>query len=272
MSLFSRLLTGKKSQRDRLEKELADLERDGRMHARVRLHDESLATLTLASGLVGFVADLSYGGVAVRFAAAAFPFKPSEQTEGNLKILHHHTRLSMNTVRRVNHSPTEIIVGFCLRHEAAESLLFLREFIEPSKCGESLGLIKQALRQSRYQSPQWHCWRGDGPTDLIAQTMPDTGELSEAILTFRLNKTYCELTLKNGLLKTNLIRNEDESTMLNGTARVMAGTASEDMRVLRTAIFILQASPLLCRQLTAPLISLARQQLDASSLHGVTGG
>ena len=272
MGLISKLLAIKKIKTDPLEAELASLVKDGRMHARIRLHDETIATLSVPSWMIGSVVDISYGGIAVRCAAAGFTFKPFEQVDGSLEILHNRTNLRMTTVRLVNHSPTEIIVGLCLHHDAPEGLLFLREFIEPSRCGESLGLIRPDLRQHRYQSPQWHCWRGDGPTDLIAQTAPGTGALSEAILTFRLNKTYCEVTYINDQIKTSLIRNEDESSLLNGTARVMASVGSEDVRVLRSALFILLASPILCRQLMAPLISLAHQQLDARAPKSVTSG
>ena len=261
MGLFDKLLGRKTHRLDAIDVELAAMVKDGRMHARMRLHDDTVATLALPNHLIGRVVDISYGGIAASFAGAKFPLQEGLQCEGSLKILGASTALLVTTIRVVAYHGDAAMVGFCLHHQAAGGLLFLRDFIEPSRCGESLALIGPELRQDRYQGSEWHCWRGDGPTDLIAQTHPGTGALSEAILTFRLNKTYCELTFKGGLLQVGIIRQEDESSLLNGTARAMASNVDDEVRVLRAGLYILQASPAPCRALSAPMIALARDRL-----------
>ena len=261
MGLFGKLLGRKTHRPDAVDAEIAAMVKDGRMHARMRLHDDTVAALTLPNQLTGRVIDISYGGIAASFAGMKKPLQEGAQCEGSLKILGASTALLVTTIRVVAYHGDTTMVGFCLHHHAAEGLLFLRDFIEPSRCGESLALIGPELRQARYQGSGWHCWRGEGPTDLLAQTQPGTGVLSEAILTFRLNKTYCELTFKGGLLQVGVIRQEDESSLLNGTARAMASNAHDEARVLRAGLYILLASPAPCRALSAPMIALARNRL-----------
>ena len=261
MGLFDKLLGRKMHRSDAADAELAAMVKDGRMHARMRLHDDTVATLTLPNHLIGRVVDISYGGIAASFTRAKSPLQDSVQCEGSLKILGASTALLVTAIRVVTYHGDATLVGFCLHHQAAGGLLFLRDFIEPSRCGESLALIAPELRQARYQGSEWHCWRGDGPTDLIAQTQPGTGALREAILTFRLNKTYCELTFKEGVIQVGIIRQEDESSLLNGTARAMASDVNDEVRVLRAGLYILLASPAPCRALSASMIALARDRL-----------
>jgi hypothetical protein len=191
---------------------------------------------------------------------------PATALIGTLKLLGHEVQTKMTIVRVASHAsgPEHAIGGFCMHHETPAALLFLRDFIEPSRHGESMGSLAKQHRHDRYQGEDWHCFRGDGPTDLILRTRGSEAELTpeEALLTFRMNEAYWELAFRQGQLKTGRVIGGVTMATDPGTAR-MGSTPDLDAKILRSATFILAAAPATCRALTAPILMQVKRALFA---------
>ena len=117
------------------------------------------------------------------------------------------------------------------------------------------------MKHERFKGDHWHCLRGEGPTDLILKTDGKTA-LEEALLTFRVNETYCEISFKNGQLRTGRMQNQKMSS--NGPLDVgaqMASTTDIDRSILRQGIYILMSAPTPCTGIVQPLLDLALKAL-----------
>lgn len=268
MSLFSKL--GKVFGRDSAPeaaamKELETLNKDGRLHARYLISGEGVARIELENGMAGIVKDVSYGGMAVKFELkdATTPTKIPDPLRARLHLLDRSIECVMALVRSV-HPPGQqtLYAGFAIRHESADTLIFMRDLIEPLRCGKSLTALDQSMRHERYKSAEWSCLRGDGPTDLIIRLTKDSLSLQEALLTFRISDSYCEVSFQNNTLRTGRMVGIGNSKMTVGSQ--MASTTDVDLTVLRQSICILLGAPPASRRLVAPLLkeSLRHLKID----------
>lgn len=272
MSLFSKFTKALKRgsetaefQADPLQAELATLNKDGRLHARYVLNIEQLASVRLDNGLSGVVKDVSYGGFAVRFAVTPDDSRPLEGELGaTLTVLDRTVRCKVVPVRVVKQSAT-IIAGLSLVHESATTLIFLRDFIEPLRCGRTLAPLSKEIRAEKFKGDDWTCLRGEGPTDLIIRSAQDGG-VAEALLTFRSHENYAELTFKNGTLKTG--RTLGKSHDPKNVGAQMASTATIDPTLIRQAICILANVPAELRRVVQPLLDEATRALNVSQITG----
>jgi hypothetical protein len=257
-SKIARALGGNAAEGDdpRLIKELESLNKDGRLHARYVVHGDGIATLKLDNGLSGIVKDISYGGMAVRFGQETQALQEGlpSSLRGTLHLLDQSVKCRLSPVRVVSQNSKVLFVGFSLHHEGPETLVFLRDFIEPLRCGRSMAALPTDLRQDRYRGPEWSCYRGEGPTDLLVKSLRDD-EIEEGLLTFRINEAYCEITYKNGVLKTG--RNIDRE----GVAVRMGSNIEANPQILRSAIYILMSSPAACRKVARPIMREAMKAL-----------
>ena len=246
-----------------LAKQLETLNQDGRLHARYVVNGDGIAALQLENGMTGTIKDISYGGMAVRFAAAG---QVPDQTlpkilKGTFILLDQRVECVLSPIRVVSQDSRVVFVGFSLHHERPETLVFLREFIEPLRCGKSLAPVAAEMRNERYRGAEWSCFRGDGPTDLILRASADGATVEEALLTFRVMDSYCDLTFKGGRLKTGRMLDKDPSGTLSVGGR-MASTVQMDRGILRQSIYILMSAPISSRALTRPLLEEALRVLE----------
>ncbi len=244
---------------DPLKEQLATLNKDGRLHARYVLYAENVGSLRLESGLTGIVKDVSYGGVAVRFDVTPDDRRPIEGELGaTLTLLDREIRCRIKPVRVVKQNAS-IFAGFQIVHEKPDTLVFLRDFIEPFRCGKTLMSIQDHVRNERFKGQEWTCLRGDGPTDLILRRGEDS-HMAEAMLTFKTMDGYGEVTFRNGLLRTGrTVKQKDNFVQSMGA--LIAQTDAPDAALLRHAICILAASPSDVRLAVQPLLDEATKAL-----------
>ncbi len=271
MSLFSKIAKALASTPEKapevtlLQAQLNTLTKDGRLHARHLIPFESMASLHLPNGLVGVIKDVSYGGLAVRFDPkdVLLAEQIANPTGATLIVLDRQIACVMSPVRVVKRDES-LFVGFHFKHESPDSLVFLREMIEPMRCGKSLNSLSEDMRNDRYKGADWTCLRGDGPTDLILKRVVGGGDLEEALMTFRIQESYFELSFKGGKLKTgkslNAASNWSANTLTVGAQ--MGSTTDLDKALLRQAVCILANAPGEQRQVLDGLIRLTMAALN----------
>ncbi len=244
---------------DPLKTELATLIKDGRLHTRYVLYADYVGTLRLDSGLTGVLKDISYGGLAVRFDVTPDDRRVIEgQLGATLTLLDRKIRCQVKPVRVVKQHAS-IFAGCHIVHESAQTLIFLREFIEAFRCGKSLVAIGESIRNERFRGQEWTCLRGDGPTDLILRRGQDN-QMAEAMLTFKTSHSYGELTFREGILRTGRVVKSSENSIQSMGAQ-MASTDVVDPTLLRQAICILASSPSDVRLAVQPLLDAAAKAL-----------
>jgi hypothetical protein len=228
------------------------------------LYADDLGSLRLIrDGLTGVVKDLSYGGFAVRFDVTPDDQRIlSGELSAELTILGRKIACKVTPVRVVKQHAS-IFAGFCVVHETADTLVFLREFIEPLRCGKSLMAISEAVRNERFKGQEWTCLRGEGPTDLILRRGEDS-HMAEAMLTFKTPTSYGELTYRNGILRTGRVIKTVENNVQSMGAQI-ASTDEPDPELLRQAICILAASPSDIRLAVQPLLDEATKALQRTT-------
>jgi hypothetical protein len=271
MGLFKKLTRSLRSGRadeTELLKPLESLNRNNRLHPRYLLPGNGLATLRLPDGTVGTVMDLSYGGIAVVYdrAVTTDPARLSSNLEADLTLLDRSIVCRLTPSRMVPQSGDRVLVGFRVQHDTPDALLFLREFIEPMRCGQTLASLPQDFRKERYRSPDWACLRGDGPVDILVRTEGGGGKLAEALLTFKMNDTYCELTFVDGKLRTgHAIKSGEGGLMALGTQ--MSQSAAIDKAVLRHAIAVIVGAPPTLQSALAGVLTETLEALRESRVH-----
>jgi hypothetical protein len=257
-----------------VQRELAALGKDRRLHLRCELPEERIATLKLSNGLVGDVRDLSYGGLAVRFDLkeqtvnfAANGALPAE-LKGDLTILDQSIACRLAPVRTFNKG-TMLLAGFSMYHDSPETLVFLREMIEPWRWSLTLAPLAASMRHERYKGDEWSCLRGDGPTDVVLK-QGRGGQPVEAHLTFRAASGYAELTFKDGQISTSLSIDDHSYDPMSATTR-MATTQEADRLVLRQAFYILLNLPERDRELAADVTRAVLAALGVETKARVDG-
>lgn len=261
---FTKALTRKddgdaKFKDDPLTQQLATLNKEGRLHARYVLDADNVGSLRLDDGRTGTIKNISYGGFAVRFDLTPDDNRPIDKQVGaTLTLLDRQIRCQVMPVRVVKQHAS-VFAAFSIVHEAADSLVFLREFIEPFRFGKSLMSIGENVRNEKFRGQQWTCLRGDGPTDVIIRRGEDS-HMAEAMMTFKTQDSYGELTFRSGILKTGRVIKKSENFVQSMGAQI-ASTEELDPQLLRQAICILAASPSDVRLAVQPLLDEATKGL-----------
>lgn len=142
------------------------------------------------------ILDLSYGGFAVQCGEEIKFSKTPIPAE--LKLIDK----KITAKAFCTHQQSKV-AGFCFQHEDPSVLLFLRECLEPIRYGGSIDQIDPAYVNDRLKSPPWKCFRGEGPTDLLVNSV-ENGALKQALLTFRRNDKYWEVSIKNNKVVTRV--------------------------------------------------------------------
>jgi hypothetical protein len=244
---------------------IAMLSRDSRMHPRYGVAAHSLVRLELPGLDPTPVHDLSYGGISVILprAAAADAQRLPRDVRARLVILDRGIDCHLTVARLVDQPKDRVFVGFAIRHEAPDSLLFLREFIEPLRAGQSLSVIDLSIRKDRYRDPQWLVLRGDGPTDVRIFTPTGEATPKEALVTIRFDDAYAELSVEGGHLATR--RSVGGGHGSETAVAQMATTTALDIAILRRSLGVLAGAPLDCRDGVRGLLGMTLAALAGST-------
>lgn len=255
MGLFGKIaaaLAGKSGEDRALASELETLKREGRMHSRHVVHNPALVTVKLSSGIVGKVLDVSYSGL-----GAIFPAGSKDQMSLNmppitmhLTILDREITIKAAPVHWTERSGEGTFVGIRIQHEAAATLMAVKELIEPLAWGGSLQPIGADIRNDRYKGDDWICFRGEDPTDILLRMTPDKKDVAEALMTFRLGSAYLEVVYREGILTTG----QSEGTAMYGGAQMATSADGIDAKIARYAVCILLSAPANARDASRPLL------------------
>lgn len=236
-------------------KRIEVLNKECRMHARYSISLTGVMRLRLSSGIIGIIKDLSYNGLGVQYhlSEAAQSTPTVGVLEGAIDALDYSFPCTVLEVRR-SRDPTgsDVLVGYAIHHNDAKTLVALRDIIEPLRCGYSMLALDPLIRHDRYRTPDWSCYRGDGPTDLLIRR-DKGGQLLEALLTFRINEHYCELSYVNNSLKTGKMISTAKPSKLT-SAEQMASTVTLDHVLLRYSICVLLGAKIHFQAQVEPLL------------------
>lgn len=237
---------------------LEAVRKEMRSHTRYPISFFKDTSVSISDGWCGSIMDISYGGIAVRFDSDRCDFSKSIPVlaDCELSILGEHHKFQMKTVRTIPHSKEHLYVGFCFNHSSADTLIFLREVIEPIRHGRTIEPLGQDFRAERYRGKQWHCFRGDGPIDLIFQTGTSGTSIVEALLTFKSGDRYFEVGYQNEKFWTSKSLASDTGSGPLSTGSQMIPTVALDEALLRRAILILASVPVKSVAAIQPLLDL----------------
>lgn len=239
---------------------LEDVRKEMRMHTRYAISFHRNAIVRVNDTWVGRIMDLSYGGAAVKFE---FPDKvPSEalnlDNEVEIDVLGHRQRFQTKSVRTIPHGERTCYVGLCFNHATPDTLIFLREIIEPMRQGLSLDSIPMSLRAEKYKDTSWNCFRGEGPIDITFKL--DSDRITDGLVTFKMTDRYFEVAITDGVLRTAKSAERARHTMAVGAQMIPSATPDKD--TLRRAFLILASAPATVADAAAPLLKMIDQHIE----------
>lgn len=153
-------------------------------------------------------------------------------------------------------------LGYAFCHDTASVLIFLRRFVEFMRLGEHLDpLLDRSLLKPPYDSPDWLCFRGDGPTDFVLhKNKTANNTVDEAVITFREKDSYRTAELRNGRLLTSM-----SSEAGSGLAGRSAQDANANEDILRKSACVIMGLLQSCDEAYQPalthLLNTLRKQL-----------
>lgn len=208
--------------------------REKRRFNRVVPQHVDLVTATFSNGSKAFISNISYGG----FACATSPYFPDfskiPEQEVTISIVARSHRCPMSHIHSLGG-----VSAFALHHHGPETLLFLREMLEPMRQGSSLVRVPDEILKEKYLKGHWTYLRGEGPTDIMLRPGPD-GTLVEALMTLHRDKAYNEVRYEHGILSTGIAIDTGDSF---GTATSrMSSHRKSDPVILHHAACILLAT------------------------------
>jgi hypothetical protein len=174
--------------------------------------------------------DISYGGFSVTLEKpehVALCETLARSAEVEVVILGVST-----TGRAVRIFESKQRLGYAFCHDTASVLIFLRRFVEFMRLGEHLLPLEKNLLKPPYDSADWMCFRGDGPTDIVLHKTKSGGSpmVDEAMITFREKDSYRTAELRNGRLHTSI---SSDAAGIPNTRGSQESTLNED--ILRKA-------------------------------------
>jgi len=141
-------------------------------------------------------------------------------------------------------------LGYAFCHDTASVLIFLRRFIEFMRMGELRIPLDRSVLKPPYDSPEWMCFRGDGPTDVVmhmSKSTPNT--VDEAVITYREKDSYRTAELRSGKLLTFV---SSEAKNNSSGAASQDTTANED--IMRKAACVLMGYLQACQDAQQPAV------------------
>lgn len=202
-----------------------------RSHERHSLADQRIASIMFPGNLTGTIRDLSYGGISIEFPKSkAKEVQKMFDTEekicvGELRLAKEAIPTKLSLVRLVGRK-----AAFTFIHDSAETLVFLREVLEPMRIGTTLKPI-QGFKGEEWRNMRFTL-KGDALSELDLMINQE-GSLLFSRLTFSNQGYLFEVTLKDESIHTGV-------AVLNfGSAAQTKNTKLLDLRLLRQSVFIL---------------------------------
>lgn len=264
MGLFSRLKNAmsKTSGDDPREDGLETVRNEMRMHTRYSVSFHKNAHFKIGNDWIGRVMDISYGGLAVKFeqtgASGSLPLEGS----ADVNILGISQRFDVKTVRTVPQQNGTVYSGMCISHSSPETLIYLREIIEPMRQGLTIDMISDEVRAEKYRGEGWHCFRGEGPVDLVF-LLTKENEVAEGLATFKVADFYYEVAIQNGTVRT--AKSAEKSGQALAVGAKMVPTARPDPAILRRAFLILASAPAPVAEKSAAFLAAVEKSMVQSS-------
>jgi hypothetical protein len=147
--------------------------------------------------------DISYGGMKITLSKSdtqKFAATTPEQIYSCLICLP--DQKIPARLRIVYCSTSRLQAGCSFEHANNDTLIQLREVLEPLKTGESLRQTDPKMLNEKYASGNWFIYRGYGPTDFSVRLDEGHRNLVELIVTMRTLDTYSELSFVDGAWRT----------------------------------------------------------------------
>ena len=147
--------------------------------------------------------DISYGGMKLALSISEsqkFAATTPEQIYSCLICLPDQ-KIAAN-LRIIYCSASRQQAGCSFEHADNNTLIQLREILEPLKTGESLRQTDPRMLNEKYASGNWFIYRGYGPTDFSVRLDEGHRSLVELIVTMRTLETYSELSFVDGAWRT----------------------------------------------------------------------
>ena len=156
-------------------------------------------------------------------------------------------------------------LGYAFCHDTASVLIFLRRFVEFMRLGEHLLPLEKNLLKPPYDSSDWICFRGDGPTDVVLHKAKSgqASAVDEAMITFREKDSYRTAELRNGRLHTSI---SSDATGIPNARGSQESTINDD--ILRKATCVVLGCMQTCAATHQPALEslyvLLREHLTSS--------
>jgi len=246
--------------------ESSQSDEDHRAHQRHTLADKKLCFLAFEGGLKGTIRNLSYSGISVEFEQGDMKqvtkqfndskkVEDSQTWEARLCMGYEFTRTKVALVRRIGRH-----VAFEFIHDLAETLIFLREVLEPMRIGSTL------TPYYGFDSNQWKDRRftlkGDALSELNFM-IDEIGNLLFSRLTYSSQGYIYEVTFQEQKIETGV-------AVINfGSAATQSHSSVLDVRLLRQSVFLLfglqnEAITEQKHQLATEIIKVLSQNVDKS--------
>ncbi len=256
MGLFSKLksIFSSSSENGKSNASLEEVRKEMRSHSRYPVSFNGEATVVMAGGWRGSVLDISYGGIAVSFESSNCNLTESVSVLSSctLEILGRSHQFQLKTVRTIPNGKDSLYVGFCFEHTAPDTLIYLREVIEPIRCGRSLEELNSEFRSEQYKGNNWHCFRGDGPVDIVLHIDDSKNKVMETLITLKSGDSYYEVGIRDGRLWTSKSAGGTNSQLMGGAR--MTPNKTPDIAILRKAFLILASAPIKSSKTVRPLL------------------
>lgn len=194
--------------------------------------------------------DISYGGFSVSID------KPEHESlidtlprTSDVEII----MLGVGTVgRAIRVFESKQRLGYAFCHDTASVLIFLRRFIEFMRLGEHLAPVDKSILKPPYDSADWLCFRGDGPTDVVLRQSKTTkNSVEEAVIKYREKESYRSTELRNGKIFTQI--HSEANTSQHNSGAGQESSVNED--ILRKSICLLLGYQQACTEAHQPLLN-----------------
>lgn len=100
--------------------------------------------------------------------------------------------------RIVHCSRSRLQAGCSFEHTTSDTLIQLREILEPLKTGASLRQTDRKMLNQKYASGNWYIYRGFGPTDFSVRLDQANRRILELLVNVRILETYWEISFIDG--------------------------------------------------------------------------
>jgi hypothetical protein len=185
---------------DELRQEIEDVTKNGRLHVRYQLPETLKAELRFKDGSVAKVKNISYGGLGVELNEKSNSDKLPRDELTEFVALGQKMTFKVSLLRWLVTNEKTVFIGMAFCHDSHEGLHFLRLVIDGLRFGTSLSLLPDTIRKDTYKGTDWHCFRGEGPCDLLIRSNGE--KITQALLTFPWNGSYSEIAMINDRIST----------------------------------------------------------------------